>query len=193
MVISGSTIYVSGDFQIIGGQARRYLAALDIGTGQATSWNPRANDIVEPLAVSGTSLYVGGLFTRIGGQTRNRIAALDTTTGLATAWNPDADWQVRDLLARNNSVYVTGTFTHIGGQTRPYLAELDASTGMATAWGPRVSGSLDISPVDIYILVAAEEAIYIGGWFDSVNGRAHSNLAALSTRTFQSMLPIVSR
>src|SRR5881396_3736037 len=40
LVLSEGTLFVGGTFTIVGGQARRCIAALDPGTGTATDWNP---------------------------------------------------------------------------------------------------------------------------------------------------------
>src|SRR5207244_9239746 len=84
LALAGSTLYVGGGFNGIGGQARNGLAALDAANGGVTSWNPHPNGVVYSLAVSGSTVYAGGGFSSIGGQTRNKIAALDATTGNAT-------------------------------------------------------------------------------------------------------------
>ncbi|MDD5749142.1 MAG: hypothetical protein PHP64_08925, partial [Actinomycetota bacterium] len=65
--ISGGTVYAGGDFTSIGAQSpqptRNYIAAIDAGTGNATDWNPNANDDVETLSISGGTIYAGGDFT----------------------------------------------------------------------------------------------------------------------------------
>src|SRR5207249_9645327 len=92
LAVSGGTLYAGGDFSSIGGQARRFIAALDTATGLATQWNPGANGSVPALAVSSGKVYAGGSFFFIGGQARSHIAALDTAaTGAATAWAPGAE------------------------------------------------------------------------------------------------------
>ena len=58
-----------GYFWNIGGQPRHRIAALDVVTGEATSWNPDVNGSVYALAVSEGTVYAGGEFTSIGGQT----------------------------------------------------------------------------------------------------------------------------
>lgn len=40
LAVSGSTVYVGGQFTVIGGQLRNNIAALDISTGSATAWDP---------------------------------------------------------------------------------------------------------------------------------------------------------
>ena len=48
---------------------RDNIAAIDLTTGQPTSWNPRTNDTVFALAVSGSTVYAGGAFTTVNGAT----------------------------------------------------------------------------------------------------------------------------
>ncbi len=140
IVVSGSTLYVCGDFARIGGQARIHLAALDAATGLATSWNPGAVGPVATLAVYGSTVYVGGSFTSVGGAARSCIAALDATTGLATDWNPGGNYDVSAIVVDGTTIYAAGGFTQIGGEARGGLAALDAVTGLATEWAPTAYG-----------------------------------------------------
>lgn len=89
-------MYAGGGFTSIGGKPRNRIAALDVVSGQATAWDPSANNYVSALVLSGSTVYVGGEFRSIGGQSRNYIAALDAVTGAATPWDPNAN---RDVLA----------------------------------------------------------------------------------------------
>ena len=161
LVVSGTTVYVSGSFSSIGGEARNHLAALDATTGLATSWNPDREGGyggVGVLAVNGSTVYVNGDFTSIGGQARNYVAALDATTGLATGWDPDPDNYVATLVVSATTVYAGGGFTSIGGQARNHLAALDATTGLATLWDPNLNG-------DVSTLAASESTVYASGSF----------------------------
>ncbi len=49
-MLSGSTLYVGGWFNRIGGEYRNYVAALDTQTGTPTAWNPGADKAVYALA-----------------------------------------------------------------------------------------------------------------------------------------------
>jgi hypothetical protein len=88
LAVSGNTVYVGGGFSNIGGANRNNIAAIDASTGNATAWNPDANDSVYTLAVSGNIVYAGGDFSEINGQSRNFIARLHATSGNLFAWNP---------------------------------------------------------------------------------------------------------
>src|SRR5439155_26993023 len=149
MVLSGSVLYVGGDFTDFGvppaDSARNKVAALDIATGIPTAWNPGANFPVRALAVSGNTVYAGGSFSGLGGQVRSRIGSVDATTGLTTSWNPGASSDVRALVLNGSTLYAGGFFTTIGGQPRSRIAAHEATPGVRTAGHP--SGSRSRSSV----------------------------------------------
>lgn len=181
VAVSGSTVYVGGNFTSIGFQPRNHIAALDAATGAATTWNPNAGYSVHKLVVTGSTVYAGGRFQSIGGQLRIGIAALDAVTGIATPWNPNPGGDVvhvNALAVSGSTVYVGGHFTTIGGQPRNYIAAVDASTGAATAWNPSASFS-------VHALAVSGSTVYAGGSFTSVGGSARRGLAALDLTTKQ--------
>jgi len=178
LAVRGGTAYVGGAFTVIGGLARNHIAALDVGTGDATAWNPDANGPVNTMGLSGGTVYAGGTFTTIGGQGRIGIAALEVTDGTATTWNPSAGgtaaW-VQALAVNGGVVYAGGAFTTMGGQERRGIAALDAVTGAATAWNPGAGGTVPW----VYSLAVSGSTVYAGGVFDSIGGQERSGLAAL--------------
>ena len=176
LAVRGSTVYVGGDFDSIGGQRRHDLAAVDTHTGKATAWNPSPNGAVWTLAVSRSSVYVGGEFSSVGGQRRYFIAAVHARTGRATAWNPHADNKVRTVAVSGGAVYVGGAFNSVGGQTRRFIAALDARTGRATAWNPRPDN-------EVSALAVSGQTVYVGGKFTSIGGQTRPGIAALDART----------
>jgi hypothetical protein len=149
--VTGSTVYVGGYFDHVGGRTRHLIAALDATTGVATPWNPHPTGgldthhppYVSSIRVAGSTVYVGGYFNHIGGNPRSSIAALDSATGSATSWNPDAGFNdldegpnVQELLVSGQTVYASGVFDQIGGQARDRLAGLDRASGAADGWNP---------------------------------------------------------
>jgi len=178
LVVSGSTVYVGGFFDTIGGQARNNLAALDanLNLNNATAWNPSSNGTVNCLAISGTTVYVGGTFTNIGGQPRNRIAALNTTVDVnnATAWNPNASAFIYSIAVSGTTVYACGFFNTIGGQTRNNIAALDATVNInnATAWNADANSTVER-------VFVHGTTVYASGLFTHIGGQDRHRIAAL--------------
>ncbi|HUK77281.1 MAG TPA: cadherin-like beta sandwich domain-containing protein [Thermoleophilia bacterium] len=178
LAVSGSTLYVGGNFDTIGGQARNNVAALDATSGDATTWNPDADGTVYALAVSGSTVYAGGEFTTIGGQSSNYLAALDATSGAADttfAANASANNDILALAVSDSTVYAGGAFTTIGGQSSNYLAALDATSGAPdTTFDANASAG-----GDIYALAVSGSTLYVGGHFNTIGGQPRNNVAAL--------------
>jgi FlgD Ig-like domain len=89
LVVSGSILYVGGNFTSIGGHARNNIAALDVATGDVTTWHPNLQlgstaqlgpYAAATLAVSGSTVYVGGFFTAVDGFPQSYFAALSNPT-----------------------------------------------------------------------------------------------------------------
>ena len=175
--VSGSTVYIAGGFAEMGGQPRNNLAAVDILTGTATSWNPNAGSLVRSISLAGSTLYAGGDFQTMGVLPRHYAAALDTGSNIAKSWDPNADSPVQKVFAAGSSVYVGGFFGNIGMQNRSRIAELDGTTGLATSWNPTgVGGSvLTFAPLG--------NTIYVGGNFTGIGGATRDSAAALDKTT----------
>jgi len=180
LVLSGSDLFVGGNFTNIGGQTRNNLAKLNatgIGTVDAT-WNPGANYLVTDMAISGTDLYVCGNFTGIGGAWRNYIAKLTTTgAGLADVlWNPNPVGGINAIAISGTDLYVGGSFTNISGQLRNNIAKLSTlGNGAANAtWNPNPNGA-------VHVITISGSDVYVGGVFTNIGGQSRANLAKLST------------
>jgi hypothetical protein len=126
MAVSGSTVYVGGEFSTVGGVARSKLAG--IGTdGTVTAWNPQidtpdANSSVSALAVSSGTLLIGGSFGTVDGASRNRLAAFNPD-GSLSSWAPDPGSGFPEAIAASGStVYLGGDFATINGRARNNLA-----------------------------------------------------------------------
>jgi hypothetical protein len=151
------------------------------------SWAPALNGQVAVLAVAGSELYVGGDFTAIGGQSRNGIARVSTTgAGLAdSAWNPELPPDsngVGSIALSGTTAYIAGGFTQIGGQASDGFAAVSlVGTGSASSiWQPtfRLNGESGGGVGDDTLAVDGSD-LYVGGLFNTVDGVARNNLAAL--------------
>ena len=183
---AGSTIYVAGGFEQIGGQPREKLAAIDAATGRATPWNPQPDDHVNVITPAGPLVYVGGDFSRISGVPRGRVAAIDAATGQATPWDPKANDTVRAIAVLGQTIYVAGDFSRIGGAERNGLAAIDAVTGKATAWNPAPLYSREPDRTGVALLAIVGSTVVVGGdFFDRIGGVPRDRLAAIDADTGQ--------
>ena len=89
LALTGSTLYLGGQFQNINGalaallKPRNNLAAVDATTGLGLPWDPNADGRVNALAFGGDTVFAGGEFATVNGSTsRLRLAAFDVQTGI---------------------------------------------------------------------------------------------------------------
>ena len=166
LAIDGASVYVGGNFSTVtdtsGSNSRTGIAALDT-SGNVKPWLADTDGEVNALLVYGSTIYAGGNFSTAGGVARANLAAFDSAGALAS-WAPGADDQVRALHEYGDVIYAGGDFTAAGGGTgttaRGRLAAFDTA-GDLTAWAPEIN-----SPAAA--LVAANDIIYVGGFFNSV-------------------------
>ncbi len=176
LAISAGVVFVAGYYDSIGGEARRYLTAIDAATGAPTAWNPDPDQPVDFLALHGGALYAAGWFNRIGGAPRQRLAALDLASASALPWNPGVNGSITGVVFTDARVYACGNFSTIGGAARTGLAALDPVTGLALAWNPSPDG-----PVSA--LASSRGYLVAGGSFQSIGGRVRAHLAQLDLET----------
>lgn len=178
LVLNGSSLYVGGEFTSAGGASRFNLAAIDLGTGVATSWSPDPSASVYTMAVKNDTLFLGGRFTTISAQSRSKLAAFKLTDGSLISWDPNiqgAASVVRSLDVNDTAVFAGGTFTTVGGQSRNNLASVYSNSGLPTTWDPNVTGGTGINSLAIN-----SNLVFIGGDFTTVGGQLRSYLAALN-------------
>ncbi len=176
----GSNIFIGGDFAMIGAKTRNNLAALDLTTGAATSFNPNLNSGVTSMLIKNAALYAGGYFTNIGSVTRNYIAAIDLTTGSPTSWNPGANSNINSLAVSGNTIYAGGGFTAIGGQPRNMLAAMDVVTGIVTGFNPNPTG---VAFGYIKTLTVSGSTLYTSGYFTAIGGQSRNYCGAVDITT----------
>jgi hypothetical protein len=191
----GSTVWVAGDFNSIGGQARNKLAAVRNDGTVDPGFNPApdSGSAISAMTLSedNTKVYFGGKFTKVRGTVRNNLAAADARTGALAPWDPNATGTVSSLTASGSLVYAGGTFTNLGATPRTYLGALDLTAGpafgSALPFAPKLEnlGSPNhpatVTPVVQAMDIAPDGSrLFIGGNFDHINGVQRTNFAALS-------------
>jgi hypothetical protein len=198
LAVSGSTVYLGGDFANVGGQSRPHAAAVDASTGAVSGWNPAPDGGVKALAVdSSGDVYLGGNFTHLGTKTRNRIAEV-TASGTTTSWNPAVKQVTGDtcpprcspfvasiaLSSDGSAVYFGGHFGLVNGIGRNNAAAVSVADGSTLPWNPDVFGTGQGKNPNqankIWDVELGPSSAYVCGDFWSLDGfQRHPNLAAV--------------
>ena len=183
LAVHGSTVYVSGFFDNIGGESRHHIAAIDVASGKATAWHPIIDGdiVVMSILPSDSVVYLGGEFNIVDGQTRNAIVAVDAVNGTVQPWDPNAsgftsNTRVRAMAASGNFVFAGGDFRRIGSVPRNYLAKLSTLSGKAVGWNANTDGT-------VWAILVSGSIVYVGGDFTHIGGKPREHLAALDVAT----------
>jgi trimeric autotransporter adhesin len=182
LLLSGSDLYVGGDFTIAGNVRANYVAKFDTITN---TWSALGSgggngvaNIVRALAVNGSDLYVGGDFTQanVGGTVvyANRVAKFDTTTNTWSALGSGGGNGVNNTvyaLALNGSdLYMGGEFTqaYVDGATvsMNYVAKFNTTTNI---WSTLGSGGGNGVGGGVRALAVSGNNLYVGGGFIVAN------------------------
>jgi outer membrane protein assembly factor BamB len=172
---SGQKVLGAGSLGLIQ-VARKGLAAIDIATGFATSWDAKCDGEIFALAGTNDTLYVGGTFYSLDGQPRDYLGAVSFSTAKPTSWRPRAVSSVRTLGLTEESIFVGGGFTKINDEIRWYAAELDLRTGDPTDWNVKLDGLVSVMRV-------TGDTVYLGGDFTRVGSETRNRLAAVNRYT----------
>ncbi len=206
-VVSGTTVYVTGEFTSArppgaapgsGEVPRSNAMAYDLRTGELLDWAPSLNaqGLAAAASPDGSRIYLGGDFTQVDGQARYRVVALDAATGaLDPGFVPGLNARVRSLVATGDTVYAGGVFTQANTYQRAHLAAFTADGGEVTTWDPRASitagdlpsGTLSKAPAtpEVLTMVAPEGTgtLVLGGRFTRLGGAKAYGLGAVDLLT----------
>lgn len=165
IAVSGSDIYVGGNFTNAGGNPN----ADRIARWDGSNWNALGtgiNNFVFAIAVSGSDVYVGGLFSIAGGIFASNIARWDGATwhALGSGLNNT----VFALATSGSDVYAAGQFTDAGGNgNADRIARWDGSSWNALGTGACCGG--------VQALAISGNDVYIGGIITNVGGNPNAD------------------
>ncbi len=162
--VSGTDLYVGGNFTVAGGVAANFIAKWNGSTWSALGSG--LTGVPLALAVSGTDLYAGGGFTTAGGVAVSNIAKWNGSVW--SALGSGVSGSVYALAVSGTDLYVGGGFTTAGGVSANRVARWSGST-----WSALGSG------VDNYVVALAVLGgdLYAGGYFTTAGGAAANYIA----------------
>jgi hypothetical protein len=133
LVVSGSTVYLGGNFYNFG-SSYPFKHAAAVGTdGSARSWNPNPSNSVRSIVVLGSNVFIGGGFDTAGGTPR-RFAAAVGYDGKITSWNPVPDGIVHSISLSGSTVLLGGDFRKVNGTRRDYFAAIGTDGTLLPTW-----------------------------------------------------------
>jgi hypothetical protein len=186
LAVSGSDVYVGGDFTTAGGRTANYIAKWN-----GTSWSalgsgigPQLTDgnqlVVVALAASGSNIYAAGAFTAAGGTTANYIAKWNGSSWSALGSGMNAT--VSAFAVSSSNIYVGGSFsTAADGIPANSIAKWNGSSWSALGSGMggiiyAIQNGILIEPV-VAALTVAGSNVYAGGLFGSAGGSPANSIA----------------
>lgn len=180
MAVHKNILYIGGYFNTIDNQVRNYAAAIDLGTGELTNWNPNFDGQVNSMAIAGDNLYVGGYFEKVNGYGRTGIVAFENGSDVPSDWRMTLgtrDWYgnpysyVNVILPHGNKIFIGGDFSSVNDLPIENLAMIDAYSAEVENWAPNPND-------EVLSLVADDKRIYIGGSFTSIGVNSINYFAA---------------
>ena len=186
LAFGSNVLYVGGAFTVVSNQPRRFLAALDPGTGNLISgFNASLGGGfagISAMALAGTNLYLAGDFTTVNSVAIPRLVAVSAVTGASRNWIPNPNQAVTFLAASTDTLYAGGNFTSVnpGGSGAITLNHFAA---FSLADYSLVNIDASLKSVDTVTgLAATPTVIYLGGSFTSLGsgGDSRQNLGCMS-------------
>ncbi|MCZ8216990.1 MAG: hypothetical protein O9262_12160, partial [Cyclobacteriaceae bacterium] len=183
-------IYVYGDFSIVDGVNRAGLAAFNSSSGSILDWAPQDHLFVTAITANETDVYVSG---RSADGTTNTIFAYNKNSGMTSFpaieySGGDGANAVRTMAATANHLYVGGDFNTLTRGTnnfnRLYFASINTASGQVEDLTIEVGPDpISFGNAFVSALAVTDGTVYLGGYFNGINGAPRHSLAALSTET----------
>ncbi len=174
MAVTGTDLYVVGNFRMIGTDTVNGIAKWN-----GTSWSSLgtgADNIIDNITISGDYLYVGGYFRNISGILANRVARYNLVTHI---WEPlgngvgdDIHGEVRDIIVHNGNVFVCGFFANADVVTVNNIAMWNE-----TGWHSMENGMMVAGQTSVDVMEFVGDELYAGGLFIYAGGRVVNNIA----------------
>ena len=162
--VSGSHVYVGGDFRFASGPSvYDDLCRFDMVTGALDStWHPQpviGNFGVNSIVRTNDHIFIGGNFHTISGQSRKGVAAYNLDGTLAAFNQNSSSSEVLSLYPDGDHIWVGGNSYLMGGQSRYRIAQIQISNSAASCWDASATSSTWSTVQAIHV---AGDTVYAG-------------------------------
>ena len=192
VAVSGTDIYVAGDFTDAAGIATADYVAKWNGSGWSALGSDGAGDGaiessacfgcgVTAIVISGADVFVGGDFTDAAGiPEADNIARWTGSAWAAVGSNGAGDGSLNGtvlaLAGSGTDIYAGGLFTNAGGSaTADYVARWNGSAWSALGSNGSGNGALNLG---LNAIAVAGSNLYVGGGFTNAAGIAAADYVA---------------
>lgn len=139
---------------------------------------------VHDIEVGGSTVYLGGDF-EVAGPRTGHAGLLDAATGTADLTFPEIGGASRDdvfavAADERGGWYVGGNFETVDGVAQPQLIHVTASNTLDPAFNVTFGGSVTVTALGYD---PANDVLFVGGNFSTVNGVTRTALAAVDGST----------
>jgi hypothetical protein len=166
IALSGTDLYVGGDFLHAGTVAANHIARYNLTTHRWYALGAGVNNRVYAIAVSGSKVYVGGGFNAAGGVSASGLVVWDTGSqtwsqvGGVNLAHSIFSPEVRALaFDASGNLIAGGMFEHVGT-----LSALNVAKWSGTNWSALGAG-LGTNSDTVYAIATSGSDIYAGGSF----------------------------
>ena len=139
-------IVIGGNFNLVGGVSRNYIARLNADGTLDLGFNPNANanNVVNSTAIQADGkIVIGGLFIFVNGSVRNHIARLNADGSLDAGFDPNSNGEVYSLaIQTDGKIVIAGVFSNLSGMGWNYLARVNADGSSDIGFNPNPNGGV---------------------------------------------------
>lgn len=187
LALSGTALYIAGEFLTYRDSPALYLAKVDALSGALDTTFTQSSGVeglsVRSVVATADAVYIAGPFdTYRGGQPAHGLAKLDPVTGALdtqfTQAGPFGGYGYA-LAIDGSSLYAVGQLLTYRGQTVGRLIKVDTTTGALDTQFSRAD-SFNSEPSAVAV---SGSSVYVGGIFSSYRGTAVNNFVKLDKTT----------
>lgn len=171
----GNAVYLAGAFRALNAEVRDNSGAVDAVTGATLPWR---HDRTYGVYARDGVLYVSGTTATSPGVVREFVGPVDLVTGANAGWTAIVDRGAEHVFVADHTLYLGGDFSSVAGGERRMFAAVDRQGGGLLPWHPVVVRGSGTGLATLAI-TATDDAVYLSGRFNTLNGSYVDGLAAV--------------